>query len=318
MNTKRSRLSVLAAVWGVVAAGSSAIAAYVTPKIGGGQIAAEMKHLDILFDGTNITVHLDESVPTPELRPLIPPDEFDPTKPWSVLIDKAYNYQYAFNPGGFITLPPGGAIWVERLHHDPGLQTYLRPPQWSPDLGPTWTEIFTADGDRWKWEGAMQHNAYAVRDPTQSVYTADYRIYIGHETTGEPLPGYGSAEATWIWNVTLVTLTLTTSNGRYGSVEFNPVRSDLNNLKFCQGSVVTLTAIPEEGRSFREWTIYDPNYPGDANHAIVDANLSTTMVMLTDRHVQATFNCSSGLGPMLPLMATGLAGMVMLRRRNGS
>jgi hypothetical protein len=176
-------------------------AGYVTPQMGGGQVGmmgAPMKHTDVMFDGTNITLHVDDTVATPVLRPLTPPDEFDPSQPWSVLSGKAYNFQDAWNPGGFITLTPGTGIWIERLAQDAGLQTYLRPPAFS--SGSTWPEIFNADGDRWKWSGSMQHNAYAVLNPVQSSYSATYRVYIGDATTGDPLPGYGSADVTWTWN----------------------------------------------------------------------------------------------------------------------
>jgi hypothetical protein len=165
-------------------------------------MGAPMKHTDVMFDGTNITLHVDDSVATPVLRPLAPPDEFDPAQPWSVLTGKAYNYQHAWNPGGFITLPTGAGIWVERLSATAGLESYLRPPMWT--SGPTWTPVLSTDDNRWKWSGAMQHNAYAVLNPTLSSYSATYRVYIGDETTGLPLPGYGSAEVTWDWTATPV------------------------------------------------------------------------------------------------------------------
>ena len=178
---------------------SQAKAIYVIPQMGGGQVGAMMRHTDVMFDGTQITLHVDDTVAAPTLRPLTSPDQFDPAQPWAVLQNKAYNFQNAWNPGGFITLPPAGAIWIERLHHDPGLQAYLRPPASS-----MYDPIFTLDKARWQWSGAMQHNTYAVLNPSQSVYTAGYRVYIGDVATGSPLAGYGSAEVTWTWNATPV------------------------------------------------------------------------------------------------------------------
>lgn len=177
-------------------------AAYVTPQIGGGQVgmgSAPMKHADVMFDGASITVHVDETVETPLLRPLTPPDEFDPAQPWAVLQNKAYNFQYAWNPGGFITLPGGTGIWIERVHHDAGLECYLRPPASS-----LYEPVFTADGSRWQWSGAMQHNVYAVLNPAENQYSATYRVYIGDVATGDPLTAYGSAQVTWTWNATPV------------------------------------------------------------------------------------------------------------------
>ncbi len=180
-------------------------AAYVSPRMSGGQVMGSMIHSDIFFDGTNISVDTDESHGVPMLRPLTPPDEFDPAQPWSILTGKAYNWQYAWNPGGFITVPTGGGIWVERLHHDDGLQVYLRPMMYNAGVhGPTWPEIFTSDGYRWKWSGGMQHNAYTVLNPMMDTYEARYLVYIGDATTGAPLAGYGSQEVTWTWTATPV------------------------------------------------------------------------------------------------------------------
>lgn len=166
--------------------------------MGGGQVGmmagAPMIHADVFFDGTNLTVVNDESHGIPHLRPLTPPDQFDPNAAWSVLSGKAYNFQWAWNPGGFITLPEGAGIWVERLHHDDGLEAYLRPP-----AQPAWAPVFEADGDRWQWSGAMTHNVYAVLDPLESTYEARYLVYIGDAITGMPLPGFGSQEVTWTW-----------------------------------------------------------------------------------------------------------------------
>ena len=57
----------------------SAANGYVIPMLGGGQVNAPMKQADITFDGVNLDVHVDSTISTPVLRPLAPPDEFDPT-----------------------------------------------------------------------------------------------------------------------------------------------------------------------------------------------------------------------------------------------
>ncbi|MCA9259264.1 MAG: hypothetical protein KDA61_08700 [Planctomycetales bacterium] len=177
--------------------GAPVHADYVLPAMGGGLVAqgvVEMKHADVLFDGSNIEVHVDPTVPTPLLRPLEAPNEFDPALPWSVLNGKAYNFQYGWNPGGFLRMPLGGWIWIEQLETTPGLETYQRPP-----AEPAYTPIFgTAETSaRWKWQLEMVHNAYAFVDPQLAQLEATYRVYIGNELTGEPLPGYGSAEVTF-------------------------------------------------------------------------------------------------------------------------
>ena len=66
----------------------------------------------------------------PFLRPLIPPDEFDPNKSWKVLIGKAYSFQYGWDSVFLdeITYPfPGeGAVWVKVLDQTPLLESYYK------------------------------------------------------------------------------------------------------------------------------------------------------------------------------------------------
>ncbi len=175
----------------------AASAEYVLPLIGGGQVGqgtAPMKHADITFDGQDLQVQVDPSVATPVLRPLDQPNEFDPTEPWGVLGTKAYNFQYGWNPGGFIFLPTDSWIWIEQLDATPGLEVYQRPP-----ASPAYDPIFGTDGSpvRWRWSGSMTHNVYAVEDPLLGLYEASYRVYLGRDSSGEPLAGYGAAEVTF-------------------------------------------------------------------------------------------------------------------------
>ncbi|MBN1342947.1 MAG: DNRLRE domain-containing protein [Phycisphaerae bacterium] len=102
-------------------------------------------------------------------------------------------------------------------------------------------------------------------------------------------------------------LTLTEVNGRWGTVELNPQPDDPNTPSYPPDTEVTLTAVPIEGRAFSKWIIFDPNFPGDANHATEDANSVTTIVMMADRRVEASFKCGSGLDVMLPLLGSLLA-----------
>jgi hypothetical protein len=164
------------------------------PQIGGGQIGmamAPMKHVGIMLSGNQLSVEIDTSVPIPQLRPLESPYKFDPGATWSVLRTKAYNFQYGWNQGGFISLPSAAWIWIEQWDATPGLEVYQRPPAL-----PAYAPVFgTADSpSRWRWTGAMAHNVYAVADPTENLYEAFYRVYVGDDTTGEPLSEYASAE----------------------------------------------------------------------------------------------------------------------------
>lgn len=156
---------------------------YVTPMLGGGQVAAGMAHIDIYYDaGANVlSAAVDDSVGTPELLALDAGYAFDPQQAFAVLNGKAYNSQYGWNVGGYFTLPPGAAIWIELLDCTPNLETYSgfgRTGTYAPIFG-------TVGSPRlWKWSGAMVHNTYAVREPPIGRFFADYHVYFGDVTTG--------------------------------------------------------------------------------------------------------------------------------------
>ncbi|HYG36079.1 MAG TPA: hypothetical protein VEC99_14915 [Clostridia bacterium] len=180
----KNRRHLVALILGAVFFGSSCLAqTLVTPAMGGGQVTADMVHIDIYFDAeaNQIRAHVDDSYGTPQLRPLEPGFAFDTQQPYAVLNGKAYNSQYGWNVGGFFTLPTGAAIWIELVDSSPQLETYSG---WG-RLG-TYTPIFgTAGSSRlWKWSGVMVHNTYAVSRPATARLYADYHIFIGDATTG--------------------------------------------------------------------------------------------------------------------------------------
>ena len=156
---------------------------YVTPKMGGGQVTADMVHIDLYYDAEANTLHarVDDSYGLPELRPLAPGAAFDPRERYAVLNGKAYNSQYGWNVGGFFTIPPGAAIWIEQTRASPGLECYEN---WG-RLG-SYAPIFgTASSPRlWKWSGVMIHNTYAVSNSPSARLFADYHIYFGDADTG--------------------------------------------------------------------------------------------------------------------------------------
>jgi len=234
----------------VLFASSPATAEYVIPQMGGGQVgqgAAPMKHADITFDGTNLAVQVDDTVPTPQLRALEPPYEFDPSMPWNVLIDKAYNFQYGWNPGGFITLPTGSWIWIEQLAATPGLEVYQRPP-----AAPTYAPIFGTGGSpsHWRWSGAMTHNAYAVLNPTRSMYEATYRVYIGDTTTGDPWPAYAPAEVPFHWTATPLLAGDFNDNGVVDAVDYVVWRNNLGTSNVLPNDTIGGTITTAQ---FNEW-----------------------------------------------------------------
>jgi hypothetical protein len=171
-------------------------AGYVLPQLGGGQVnqaGAPMKHADITLIGTTLNVHVDTTVPIPLLRSLTAPDEFDVSMPWSVLQEKAHNFQYGWNPSGFWAPPPGTAVWIEQLEVSAGLEVYYVA---GLPISPPYDPIFGTEGSstRWQWDGFMTHNAYAVLNPSESTYQATYKVYFGDQNTGVETSGYIGAE----------------------------------------------------------------------------------------------------------------------------
>ncbi|QDV80562.1 hypothetical protein [Botrimarina mediterranea] len=194
-----------------LALATAAQGAIVQPQMGGAQVTmmqAGMKHADIDFDGSSLSIHLDETVPTPVLRPLDEGDSFDPSAPWSVLEGKAYNFQYAWTPASIWAPPSSLAVFVEQISATPGLKAYDRSRASMVDQ-PTYAPIFE-NGEPLRWNGMMTHNVYAVANPTLSRYEASYRVYLADELTGvEPTdtmgaPLYGSATTTWTFLATPV------------------------------------------------------------------------------------------------------------------
>jgi len=109
-------------------------------------------------------------------------------------------------------------------------------------------------------------------------------------------------------------LTLGIVNDLWGDVEMDPAPEDANAPKYPPGTLVTLTAKPIDGRYFRGWEINDPNHPGDANYSVTDSNSTIVVTMDNAREVTARFACSSGRGPMLPMML-GILGLCTVLRQ---
>jgi hypothetical protein len=172
-------LAALAFICGLSAAAQT----YVTPMMGGGQVWADMVHIDVYYDADANQLHaqVDDSYGTPQLRPLEAGYAFDPQQPYAVLNGKAYNAQYGWNVGGLFTIPAGAAIWIELINTSPGLEVYSGSGTFAsylPILG-------TAGAPRlWKWSGVMVHNTYAVLSPLLEHYFAEYHIYFGDASTG--------------------------------------------------------------------------------------------------------------------------------------
>ncbi|TWT47297.1 hypothetical protein [Botrimarina hoheduenensis] len=191
---------------------SAAQGTTVMPQMGGAQVPmmqAGMKHAGIDFDGSSLSVHIDEMVATPVLRELDPADSFDPTKPWAVLEDMAYNFQYGWVADSIWAPPAGLAVFIEPNFVTPGLEVYDR--SWITS-GMSFNEMsyepLFVGGAAWRWNGRMTHHAYAVSNPALTEYEASYRVFLADELTGvesldgSGMPLYGSGFATFYFAAT--------------------------------------------------------------------------------------------------------------------
>lgn len=157
-----------------------------------------------------------------------------------------------------------------------------------------------------------------------NLLVAGLNITLSDQNANGKIPDFGdlgwalpvSQYRTWITNQIppYKTLTIDVVNDGWGDVTMAPLPTDPNQPEFPSGVEVTLTAEPQEGRGFGRWLIYDPNWPGDANHALSDTNSVLTIVMDEDRQVQATFKCGTGVGPLLAIALAAAATIGVIRR----
>lgn len=154
---------------------------FAMPPMGG-----PMKHLAVTLDGTTVGVVV-QGDPTEAL--ILQRHDDTQTGAAAVLNGQAINAQYGWLAGGFIALPPDGAVWVRRIAQSDGLSVY--------NAG-TFVPILGTDGsaDIWRWSGVMTHNWYAATEPGR--YEATYEVYIG-DASGALMVDYTPTTVTLHW-----------------------------------------------------------------------------------------------------------------------
>ena len=152
---------------------------------------------------------------------------------------------------------------------------------------------------------------YNFNEPPGSTTVTDES---GNGHTGTLGVGFEGATSPEFVTVESHSLSLQITNEPWGQVAFDPEPVDPNMPIYLGGASVTLTAAPIEGKAFKHWEIFDPNFPGDSNYAALDSNLVTTIVMMTDREVTVVFKCGSSVGPLLPLLL-GVMGLLVVARQ---
>ena len=156
------------------------------------QFEMPMVHVMIDFDGTDLHAHADTT-------PLSMIDYGDTHfAPANVLDGKYISSQYGFLADGFITLPEGGAIWIEMVSATPGIEAYEGGMR-NARQNHTYAPIFGTAGSpaAWKWGGTMHHPWFAAED--FGSYSMTLNLYMGDADTGAPLDGFGSQSVTLNW-----------------------------------------------------------------------------------------------------------------------
>jgi hypothetical protein len=141
---------------------------------------------------------------------------FDPAQPYAVLNGTAYSRVLGWYDQGttgangddfydtYAAQLNGNSVWIEKTDGSPELKTYLVSEDVTGDPGTPYTPILGTDGSstKWRWDGKMDHNAYAVAlkhlTTANQLFTATYHLYIGDQA-GNPVTGYGDTTTTWRW-----------------------------------------------------------------------------------------------------------------------
>ncbi len=179
------------------------------------------------------------------------------------------------------------------------------------DADPCFLDPNGPDGDPATW----QDNDYHIAPGSPCVDAGDPN---GDHTGQTDIDGqdrtYGRVDmgADEVWPDVTYVLDLKVVNACRDDIAFDPEPDDPNLPTYAAGTVVTLTAIPSEQRTFERWEIFDPNYPGDANYTTTDSNDTITLLMEADQKVRAVHACGSG--KVLPLMMIGLVALAVRRR----
>ncbi len=190
------------------------------------------------------------------------------------------------------------------------------------------------NGGKFDWDGVWDRNLHILTtfDPNTCDYWAEGACGVATAQMGDGLvadASFDQLEMRWgaFTNVSH-TLSVSVLNDHMGTVIIDPdLLDDCNNIdpndylagikptyddlrRYTAGTEVTLVAMPIEGKAFKNWKVYDPNHPGDANYAVEDTNAVVYLTMDADYEIQAAFTCGSGemLLPLgMVLMALGVS-----------
>lgn len=156
--------------------------------------------------------------------------EYDPSKPWSVLQDKAFSRQLGWWAGSGsapadleaaveAAYGAGASIWIEVVAQSGGLESYLAIGKYGVNADNTtnvdplangYAPLFGTAGSstRWQWDYQMDHNVYAVAAASLvpgQLYSAQYKVYVGDAAGNELAAALGASTLeTWTWQAPAV------------------------------------------------------------------------------------------------------------------
>ncbi len=183
---------------------------------------------------------------------------FDPAQPYAVLNGTAYSRVLGWYDQGttgangddfyatYAAQLNGNYVWIERTAGSPELRTYFINEDVTGDPGTPYTPIFGTDGSstKWRWDGKMDHNAYAVGlqylTTSNQLFTATYHLYIG-DADGNPVPGYGDTTTTWRWKGPVVPVVPTVAIARTNAQVLVSWPPTVTNLTLVAGDSLTTT-----------------------------------------------------------------------------
>jgi hypothetical protein len=178
---------------------------------------------------------------------------------------------------------------------------------------------------RYTWRG---YDVYSpgtpswLLDPSFAVVrlTDDQMLVAEFRWTADPDGTWTGGSWSWSHAKPLnkpghASLTITKVNQNDGEVTLTPPAEDPDRPQYPVDIGVSLEAVPRNGMSFVKWQIFDPNYPGDANHAIEDTNDTTAIMMDNNREVTVYFKCGSA-SALMPLVILGALALIVFVRRN--
>jgi hypothetical protein len=211
---------------------------------------------------------------------------FDPAQPYAVLNGTAYSRVLGWYDQGttgangdnfydtYAAQLNGNYVWIEKTGGSPELKTYFINEDITGDPGTPYTPILGTDGSstQWRWDGKMDHNAYAVAlrhlTAANQLFTATYHLYIG-DAAGNPIAGYGDTNTTWRWQGPAVAVVPTPGIARTNAqvvISWTPTVTNLilvaaasptttnwtavSNTPFSQNSKTTVTLDPSASQEF--------------------------------------------------------------------